>query len=399
MNILLVSRDFLFGGGAAARWSSFADYLSRRHSMFVVTSTSGKLAEQHPMNKTITILPAPLKPKITTIPFMSPVNIFLLAFYLTRLLAKISIDVVIVTVPEFEEGIASAIACKICKKRLIVDVRDVIAEDHVQFVYWRFPRAIQRIVHRLLSTSLIWLFNSSNVVVTVTSTLKKLLQSDGVRVPVHLVTNGADTTLFHPVSPDKKLVLKKEVGLENNSVILYAGALDVEYYPLDVILLAFRIVAKAIPNAKLILCGAGNEEKFQRMGNDVHYLGLLKQEEVAKVMQASDVGLISMDERKSTFCALTTKFFEYLGSGLPVVAACPRGGELDMLISSRQVGFGVGSKDYESMADRIITLLSCDSERQILARNGIELVSLEFNRRKLAETYGKILSHIEKSAG
>lgn len=398
MNILLVSRDFLSGGGAAARWSSFTNYLSQKHSVFVVTSTPGKLAEQHPMNKKITILPAPLKPKITAIPFASPVNIFLMAFYLIGLFAKIRVNVIVVTVPEFEEGIASAIACKICKKRLIVDVRDLIAEDHVQFVYWRFPKAVQKIVHRLLSTSLIWLFNSSSVVVTVTSTLKKFLQSDGVRVPVRLVTNGADTTLFHPVSLDGKRVLKKEFGLENSSVILYAGALDVEYYPLDVILLAFRIVVRAIPNAKLILCGAGNEKTFQRMGNSIRYLGLLKREEVAKIMQASDVGLISMDERRSTFCALTTKFFEYLSSGLPVVAACPRGGELDRLISYRQVGFGVDSKDFKSMADCIIRLLSCESERQSLARNGIELVSLEFNRGRLAETYGEILSSIEKSA-
>lgn len=398
MNILLVSRDFLSGGGAAARWSSFANYLSTRHSMLVVTSVPGKFAEDYHVNNRVKIVFAPLKTKITTIPFASPINIFLMTFYLTRLLTKMSVDLIIVTVPEFEEGIASAIASKIHKKRLIVDVRDVITEDHVQFVYGKFPKIIQGMVNCLLSTSLIWLFNSSIAVVTVTSILKKYLRADGVQVPVHLVTNGADTTLFHPVSSDKKLRLKQGAGLDNRNVILYAGALGVEYYPLDTILLAFRIVDKAIPNARLILCGAGDREMLQRIGGNVHYLGLLKQEEVARVMQSSDVGLISMDERKSTFCALTTKFFEYLGSGVPVVAACPRGGELDVLISSRQVGFSVASRDYKSMAERIIRLLSCDSEREILAQNGLTMISSEFNRRKLAEAYGEILSSLEEPA-
>jgi len=396
VNILLVSRDFLFQGGAAARWSSLTKYWSEWHTIFVLTDVRRKIPEHHVMNDGIQILRIPLKTRLTTIPFVSLFNVVFLVFYLRTLLARINIDVVIVTIPELEEGIACAIACKKYKKNFIIDIRDLIIEDHVKFVYSMFPKTFQKVVQQFLFRSFVRFVNSSSRVVTVTLTLKQILQSDGIKVPVDVVPNGADTTLFHALSHKRKLVVKNEMGLEKNFLILYAGALDVEYYPMDVIYRAFKIVAQSMPNAKLILCGSGNKELLQNLGKNIQYLGVLKREEVAKIMQVSDIGVISMDDRKSTFCALTTKFFEYLGSGLPVVAACPRGGELDRLISSKKVGYAVPPGDHESMANKILRLLSCTEEHQIFARNGIKLVSAEFNRRKLAESYSEILSDIKK---
>jgi len=395
VNILLVSRDFLFQGGAAARWSSLTHYWSEKHSIFVITDVHRKIPNRH-MNDRIQVLSSPLKTRLTTIPFASPINVIFLVFYLSRLLTRINVDVVIVTIPELEEGIACAIACKKYKKNLIIDIRDLIVEDHVKFVYSMFPKVLQKVIQQFLFRSFVCFVNSSSRVVTVTSTLKRILQSDGIKVPVDVVPNGADITLFRALSHKRKFIVKKEMGLEKNFVILYAGALDAEYYPMGVIFHAFEIVAQSIPNVKLILCGSGDKEKLQKLGKNIQYLGLLRREEVAKIMQVSDIGVISMDDRKSTFCALTTKFFEYLGSGLPVVASCPRGGELDILISSKKVGYAVAPGDHESMADKILRLLNCDRERRIFAQNGMELVSTEFNRRKLAESYSKILFEIEK---
>jgi len=112
---------------------------------------------------------------------------------------------------------------------------------------------------------------------------------------------------------------------------------------------------------------------------------------MARVMQACDVGLITIDERPSTFVALTTKFFAYLASGMPVVLAVPKIGELDQLINSEQVGFSVASGDYETMGRRLVELLSNTNMRQVFAQNGAKLVAARFDRAKLAENFQNVL--------
>lgn len=397
VNILLVSRDFLFEGGAAARWGSLTRYLSEKHKIYVATRLGEKTSKPRDSNRKIQILGLQINPWLTGFPFASLINVILLVLSLSMLLARIKVDVVVVTVPEFEEGIAGAIVCRRHKKDFVIDIRDLIVEDHVRLVYSRFPEIFQKIIRRFFSKSFLWLVNSSSRAVTVTSTLKRILRSNGVRVPIDLVPNGADTTLFHALNRKEKLTLKKEMSLESNFVVLYAGALDVEYYPMDVVYRAFKTLLEALPEAKLVLCGPGNKDKLENLGENIQYLGVLGRKEVARVMQACDMGVISMDNRESTFCALTTKLFEYLASGLPVVAACPQGGEMDILITSEKVGYAVPSGDHESMAGRMLELFTSKEEYQIFAKNGSKLVSTRFNRRSLAESYSEILSEIVRS--
>jgi len=303
--------------------------------------------------------------------------------------------VVIVTIPEIEEGIAGAIAAAIFKKTLIFDVRDVIVEDYVKSV---FPRPIREVVGLALNKFLMWSLNLSGSVITVTSTLKRFMRLDGVKVPIHVVPNGADKTLFHPPHISEKRKIKEDIGFDDDPIVLYSGAMDVKYYPMEVIYRAFSVVVGSIPEARLVLCGSSRNgiNENLKLEKNVRYLGVLSPEDLAKVMRASDIGVISMDERKSTFCALTTKFFEYLASGLPVVAACPRGGELDTVIISNHVGYSVRSGDYLSMADKIVHLLTYPKEMQICSRNGTNLISEHFDRNKLSEQYERFIFSIVK---
>jgi len=136
---------------------------------------------------------------------------------------------------------------------------------------------------------------------------------------------------------------------------------------------------------------------MKSLGDYVEYFGQMDRERVAGLMRTCDVGVITMDERMSTFCALTTKFFEYLASGMPVIAACPKGGELDRLITEQQVGYAVSSGDYKAMAESIVQLLKDNKKRQIFARNGIDMIASKFTREKQAQTYKKVLLEIEKA--
>lgn len=394
MNVLLVARSFLAGGGASSRLTSIVEFLSREHKVYVLTIAPEKETQEGRAGKNVRILNCPTEPKLTIIPFLSIINIFLVFFSLNKLFKKLSIDVVLASIPEFEEGVATALAAKGRGVRMVIDVGDLIVDDHVAGVYAMFPELFQRIIRRVLRTLLVKAINSFDIAVTVTPTLRRALLEEGIHVPISVITNGADTNLFRPVSLEAKLQIRKELRLDGDFLILYAGAMGVEYYPMEVIFDAFKIVLKSFPNAKLILCGSWNKHMEQlsaHLETHIRYLGFLKLQEMARVMQGCDLGVITMDERPSTFVALGTKFFEYISTGLPVVAACPKEGELDQLITSQRVGYAVGSWDYKSMAEKIVQILRNKSERQVLERNGIELVTTRFDRTKLAETFQSLL--------
>jgi len=397
LKILLVCREFFGHGGAASRWRTIAHFLcEKEHDVFVMTQSSEEKTSKTVRNKQMYIVQSALKPRLTSVPFGASINVVLLLLDLLRFLQKIDVDLIIVTIPEIEEGIACAIASKIHKKTSIFDVRDVIVEDYVNSL---FPRPLRKIMGFILAKLLTWAINSSTCVVTVTQTLRKFLVLDGVQSPLYVVPNGADTTLFHPSEVNEKMQIKRSLGFDGNLNILYAGAMGLSYYPMDVIFNAFNLVARSIPNTQLVLCGPHNrrvDDKIRKLGKNVHFLGLLNQEDVARVMQASDIGVISMDERKSTFCALTTKFFEYIASGMPVIASCPTGGELDRLINTEQVGYSVASGDYKTMAEKIIQMLNDNGQRQIFAFNGIKLASTRFNRRTQAKSYYELLLKVKK---
>jgi glycosyltransferase involved in cell wall biosynthesis len=393
LNILFVGRSFFRGGGSATRLISIANSLSRKHRVFVFTiaPTNEHLDSR---NRNVRVFSCPIKPRLTIIPFLSVVNVLLTYFYLRSLLQKLRVDVVVASIPEFEEGVATAIASKRRVTRMVIDVGDLIVDDHVAAVYRMFPESFRKVIRLVLRTSLVSAINSFDSAVTVTPTLRDAMIQEGIRIPIHVITNGADTSLFQRVGAESKLRSRKELRLDGDFLILYAGAMGVDYYPMEVIFDAFEIVMKRFPGARLILCGSWNKHMEQlaaKFGDCVKYLGFLKLEDMARVMQACDVGLITMDERPSTHVALTTKFFEYLASGLPVVASVPIGGELDQLVNSEHVGYAVAPLDFRSMAERIIQLLRNADERQLLAGKGVELVTTRFDRAKLAGDFQDIL--------
>jgi len=400
MNILLVCRGYLAGGGAGSRWRSLANHLSREHRIFVATSSPRSLHSEINGGK-MRVLRVPIFPAITNIPFLASLNAFLLLFYLSRFVSRIDVDLIIATIPEFEEGIASAIVSRTFHRKLVVDVRDLIVEDHVESVYSVFPRFIRHAIQFLYSNFFVSVTNSSSLVVTVTPTLKQYLMSTGVMAPIEVIPNGADTSVFRPASAKERIKIRNEFGFGDEPLILYAGAMGVSYYPMDVIFKAFQLVTHSIPSAKLVLCGSIDQstaKNVERFESKAKYVGLLNQEDMAKLMRACDVGVISMDNRKSTFCALTTKFFEYIASGMAIVAACPAGGELDKMITLKEVGYAVGSGDYRSMGNRIIELLNNEQERRILGRNGIKLVASTFDRKKLAVSYDERLLKVKQQS-
>lgn len=80
-------------------------------------------------------------------------------------------------------------------------------------------------------------------------------------------------------------------------------------------------------------------ERIQAMDNDkFELLPFMPHQQALKHMAASNVLLLLINRYEGYQGMLTTKLFEYLGVGVPILALGPRGGEAEELIQAHQAG-------------------------------------------------------------
>lgn len=144
---------------------------------------------------------------------------------------------------------------------------------------------------------------------------KRLLNYLKERYPeyekIKILPNGVDIELFSKCEPDKELasIRKKKA--------VFCGGID---FWVDVELL--YNLAKDLKDIILVLIGPAkvNIDKLINLPN-VIYLGARKYTEIPSLIKACDVGLIPFKrDRLIEYVEKPLKYYEYLASGLPVVA-------------------------------------------------------------------------------
>ena len=125
--------------------------------------------------------------------------------------------------------------------------------------------------------------------------------------------------------PDKIVNLKEELGINNDcKILIYQGVL-LECRGLKLIINALA----SLPNTHFVIIGDGFlkdellalSNKLQ-VANRVHFLGMIKQDELINYTAAGDIGLAIIENISiSYYHALPNKLFEYIMAGLPVISS------------------------------------------------------------------------------
>ena len=137
--------------------------------------------------------------------------------------------------------------------------------------------------------------------------------------PYKLIKNGIDVDKFR-FNPDIREQVRKQLGLEGNFVIGHVGRLSIEKNHKKLIS-AFNEVKKTKADAKLVLCGDGEErssieEQIKQLGltGDVILLGTV--DNVNEILQAVDVIVMP-----SLFEGLPFALLEAQAAGLKCVVS------------------------------------------------------------------------------
>lgn len=179
---------------------------------------------------------------------------------------------------------------------------------------------------------------------------------------ITMVLNTADPSIF---SYDGSRTFEP---IERNARLLYHGTVA-ERFGLVMAIDALALVRKEIPGATLRVygkydpsCRAQMEAKIAALGlDDAVSLGGWKSfEEIAEIIDDSDIGVVPYLANDFMQLALSTKTFEYAASGLPVVAS--RLDPVTSVFDDDAVALFTPD-DPQAMADQVVALCRDAGER------------------------------------
>jgi len=256
---------------------------------------------------------------------------------------------------------------------LIVKVYDLLPDETDPNIFRRtYKKALFRLYSSLLKKGDVFLVPSTewmNLAVSVYGISEKSLV---------LFPNGVDTAKFN--SSAKSGRLREMLGLENKSILLFAGRIS-RIRGLEYLIEAMARVAEKEPDARLLIIGEGPEKMrlvilSKRLGieNFVIFVNAMSHDTMPEFMCLADVAIGPLIRLPITVGTIPIKVLEYMACGKPVIA-CYGGLSKDLISGNDGVLINQGNVEELSLA--IITLL----ENKDLAKG------LGANARKLIEKY------------
>jgi glycosyltransferase involved in cell wall biosynthesis len=154
------------------------------------------------------------------------------------------------------------------------------------------------------------------------------LVRDRFNADSRVISNGANTALFHPISKSAREEVRKELGVHPGEFCLcYLGSIE-NWLDLETVVQALV----RLKSVRLILIGgpprsatylqdilALSEKNGVR--ERITLTGFKKQAEAARILASCDAAIIPFPlTRELSAVALPDKTFEYLASGIPVIS-------------------------------------------------------------------------------
>ena len=183
------------------------------------------------------------------------------------------------------------------------------------------------------------------------------------------VYNGVDTSTFRAGVDGTPL--RERLDLDSQPVVVTAIRLAKRKAP-DLLVDAFNEALKEIPNARLVIAGAGREEarltrQIARLGigDRVHLVGRLSKEGVAELMAAGDVFVLPSSLEAFGLAAL-----EAAATGTPVV--CSDAGGIPEIFQHGVSALLYAPGDKTALARSIVRVIQDNTLRDELGRKGAE---------------------------
>lgn len=298
------------------------------------------------------------------------------------------VDVVIGTSPQFFCAVAAWLAASLRRTPWVFELRDLWPESIHAVGALRASLPL-----RLLERLELHLYASATAVVCVTRAFIDNLERRGISpAKLHYVPNGIVPSMWQGAS---RRTGRARLGLSPDEVaVSYVGTLGMAH-GLGTVLDAARLVEDEAPELRFLIIGDGAERQqlearvqSMRLGN-VTFTGLVPHEEVAGVMAATDIALVTLRPSETFKAVLPSKMFEAMAAARPIVLAVE--GEAKAVLEASGGGVAVPPGDAISLARAIVSLARDPERRRAMGLAGAAYAAREFNREVWADRYLDIL--------
>jgi 1,2-diacylglycerol 3-alpha-glucosyltransferase len=229
--------------------------------------------------------------------------------------------------------------------------------------------------------------NLGDQIVVPSPKFERLLRSQKVRRPIHIIPNGIDLERFQKTKPSS--LFHDRLGLNPDSPLLISmGRVDPEKN-LEFLIDAFNLISPRFPNAHLVFAGDGSARTHleakaaaSSVKHRIHFLGMINRPDLPDLLHEGAMFLSA-----STTEVHPLSMIEAIASGLPVVAIQDEAVE-GMAVDGVN-GHVVPAGDVNAFADAIAALLV---DRTQLERMGRK--SLELSRQYSIESQVNTLVHL-----
>ena len=185
---------------------------------------------------------------------------------------------------------------------------------------------------------------------------------------------GKQLSQFSPVTVIPNYPTIKEFPLQEKKEkhripnILYVGSLTKER-GVEKMIKAFKIVKKNI-DVKLTIVGGFYDSKLERWAKEfdrknnlnISWKGWVKYNDLAPHFSETDIGLCILQDSERYMKAISTKIFEYLIMGIPVITS--KGHMSDKLIKMGKCGISANYNDETEIAQAMTKMLEKNSHIQ-----------------------------------
>ena len=197
--------------------------------------------------------------------------------------------------------------------------------------------------------------------------------------------------------PDLGMLPSPSVDKEREGkVLIYVGGISKLRGALEMVRALEYLAYIDVPRLDLIgrFEPSGLEEELQAFSGyrHVRFLGWLQPEDVYKQLRAADVGLVCLHPEPRYVVAWPVKLFEYMATGLPVVASnFPLWREI---VEGNNCGLCIDPLNPKEIAEAIEYLLTHPEEAQRMGASGRRAVEEKYNwtkeKAKLIKLYKEL---------
>jgi glycosyltransferase involved in cell wall biosynthesis len=209
----------------------------------------------------------------------------------------------------------------------------------------------------------------------------------GSGVRVLFIPYGVDTRRYADMS-SRRNAGRRELGFADEDRVAIMVARLTRPKRQDLFVRAAAMICEKVPNARFVLVGDGPlRSGLERLAAEAGLSGRVvftgERADVADLLAASDVGVLSTDREGLPFAVL-----EYMAAGLPVIASSVSG--LPEMVADTTTGFLVPRGDVASLVDRLETLLEDRALSGRMGAAGRDVVDRTYALDVMCRTYGAL---------